>query len=229
MEFSFLTFSWFLTIFKPKKGFFSEFNLFLIHKLCITSFYSVRNENDSWLGYKGSKNGWDTIKRFLLYWKIIRVDFPDACFCIISINCDSFVKTSNFINLRCTGNNHVAILYKNFLTTKIMPKILNDSFNYFLSKVRDFKKLSRSWLVHWTNIDSSVRSRYHYHVTRVKYDHVSVNTWQTNSTIFVPIFSTHIDELAHSNGILKHVIIFHPGHMIMISWSKTWGKYCIRA
>ena len=29
--------------------------------------------------------------------------------------------------------------------------------------------------------------------------------------------------------ILEHVIIFHPGHMIMISWSNTWGKYCIRA
>ena len=127
LDFRFLTFSWFLTIFKPKKGFFFGIQPFLIHELCITPFYSVRNENDSWLGYKGSKNGWDTIKRFLLYWKIIRVDFPDACFCIISINCDSFVKTSNFINLRCTGNNHVAILYKNFLTTKIMPKILNDS------------------------------------------------------------------------------------------------------
>ena len=76
--------------------------------------FLLEMKNDACLGYTGSKNGWDTIKRFLLYWKIIRVDFPDACFCIISINCDSFVKTSNFINLRCTGNNHVATLYKNF-------------------------------------------------------------------------------------------------------------------
>lgn len=111
----------------PSNGIKRRDAYFTIHKICITSLYFVRSENDSCLGYTGSKNGWDTIKRFLLYWKIIRVDFPDACFCIISINCDSFVKTSNFINLRCTGNNHVAILYKNFLTTKIMPKILNDS------------------------------------------------------------------------------------------------------
>ena len=105
------------------------------------------------LGYTWSelsrdwKVGWDTIKRFLLYWKIIRVDFPDACFCIISINCDSFVKTSNFINLRCTGNNHVVKLYKNFLTSKIMPKILN----YFFSKLQDFKNLSQFLLVHWVD------------------------------------------------------------------------------
>lgn len=177
----------------------------------------------------GSKNGWDTIKRFLLYWKIIRVDFPDACFCIISINCDSFVKTSNFINLRCTGNNHVATLYKNFSDNQNYAQNPKWFLNYFLSKLRDFKKLSRPWLVQWTNIDSSVRSRYRYHVTRVKYDHVFENTWQTNSTICVPLFSTHIVELTHFNGILEHVTIFNPGHMIMISWSNTWGKYCIRA
>ena len=110
--------------FRPNTFYWSKW-IFLskMSTFCESGFSLLEMKNDACLGYTGSKNGWNTIKRFLLYWKIIRVDFPDACFCIISINCDSFVKTSNFINLRCTGNNHVATLYKKlFWQLKLCPK-----------------------------------------------------------------------------------------------------------
>ena len=99
--------------------------------------------------------------------------------------------------------------------------------NYFLSKVRDFKKLSRPWLDHWANIQV--------------FDHDIIIMWSGLNMITCsripgrPFQRSVYHYLVHlslnwlNNGILEHVTIFNPGHMITISWSNTWGKYCIRA